>query len=100
MTGRLFTDPALVLGHSGSTIQRSAKQTAAPSPMMKKDSVQPKRCPSLVPIGTPSTVATMVPPMTAASPTARFPAGAMRAASGVMIDQKTECVRATPTRVA
>ena len=41
-----------------------------------------------------------MPPITAARPTARLPCGATRAASGVMIDQKIECVSATPTRAA
>ena len=75
-------------------------RTRAAAPITKNASCHPRSCPSFVPIGSPITVATIVPPMTAASPTARLPFGAMRAARGVMIDQKTECVSATATRAA
>ena len=98
MTGRLENDPARLLGHSGRVKKISTKTAMAAAPMMKNDSCQPKKWPRLVPIGTPSTVATMVPPMTLASPRARFPCGATRAARGVMIDQNTECESATPMR--
>ena len=100
MTGRLLSEPALLLGHCGRTYQRSISTKKAAAPMTKKDSAHPKRCPILVPSGTPRTVATMVPPITAAKPVARLPAGAMRAASGFMMDQNIECASATPMRVA
>ena len=73
---------------------------SATAPITAKASCQPKSCPSLVPIGSPITVATIVPPITHASPSARFPFGAMRAAKGVMMDQKMEWHRATQMRAA
>ena len=100
ITGRLFNDPALVAGQGGSTSQIMTSTQSATAPITAKASCQPKSCPSLVPIGSPITVATIVPPITHASPSARFPFGAMRAAKGVMMDQKMEWHRATQMRAA
>ena len=96
--GRLFKEPARLLVQTGSEKKIMTQTNTAAIPTMKKDPCQPTCCPRWVPIGTPSTVATIEPPITAAKPKACFPKGATLAASGVMMDQKMECVTATQTR--
>ena len=68
-------------------------------PMAKKVVRQPKYCPTMRPIGRPSTIASAVPVAIRLSACARLPAGARRIASDAVIDQNTAWAKAIPTRL-